>query len=463
MIGTQTGRDPTTGDLIITRKGNVVILNRDNNKLRGALPASMGSFSKLEGLSLAINELTGEIPASLGNLQNLLHLELGLNELSGRLPAMLANLSKLKTLSVVGNRLHGGLPAWLGNFPALESLHLSDNLFSVLIPADLGKLGKLVSLRLDKNCLSGTIPPSLGDLSNLVTIDLSKNQLTGEAPLSLGGLPKLRSIDLSWNNLESGNLNALAAGFSPETLFLYLFQKEIDVLPDLQGVRLAVVEDSVNAGGTITIEYQVHNSGTTSSGPFSVSLYLSADSNFSTAKERIGTDQLPDLAAGMTSSVLTETIELPLQVTNTGITSAPNQFYVGMIVDASNEIAEQDECNNIPTELGKGFDRLTVIGPAVIKSIQFDAHHVDHLGEGFGPGDVMTVDWDLKNVGYGDAEPFRLEILFDPPVGSRLSDAYLGYVEILTGLHSGESKHDTVNTTLPADGSDAYEPTGNGL
>ena len=102
--------------------GRVFILHLHENRLSGAIPASLGN--KLTELSLFSNRLSGAIPAELGNLTRLRYLSLYGNQLTGTIPAELGNLSRLERLSLYGNQLSGTIPASLGNLIDLDYLSL---------------------------------------------------------------------------------------------------------------------------------------------------------------------------------------------------------------------------------------------------------------------------------------------------------------------------------------------------
>ena len=74
------------------------------NRLKGELPAELGSLLSLAELDLSNNRLGGEIPVELGSLFNLQLLDLSDNQLSGEIPAELGNIP---TLYLDGNRLTG--------------------------------------------------------------------------------------------------------------------------------------------------------------------------------------------------------------------------------------------------------------------------------------------------------------------------------------------------------------------
>jgi hypothetical protein len=71
--------------------------------LTGAIPSSLGLFSKLTSLDLSDNELTSTIPTELGLLSNLTTLILSKNKLSGTIPEELGSLTFLTSFQVDAN------------------------------------------------------------------------------------------------------------------------------------------------------------------------------------------------------------------------------------------------------------------------------------------------------------------------------------------------------------------------
>ena len=79
--------------------------------LNGALPANIGSLSKLRALRLGGNSLSGAIPSEIGGLSKPETLGLANNGLSGDVPESLGGLSKLTWLRLLtGNSLSGCVP-----------------------------------------------------------------------------------------------------------------------------------------------------------------------------------------------------------------------------------------------------------------------------------------------------------------------------------------------------------------
>ena len=124
------------------------------NRLKGEIPAELGSLFSLAELDLATNQLSGEIPAELGGLPNLRRLDLANNQLSGEIPAELGGLPSLEQLDLANNQLSGEIPAELGGLPSLERLDLANNQLSGEIPAE---LGNVPNLSLDGNRLTGRV------------------------------------------------------------------------------------------------------------------------------------------------------------------------------------------------------------------------------------------------------------------------------------------------------------------
>lgn len=190
---------------------SLAVLELDNNKLSGGVPAPVGELTNLQLLSLSNNQLSGAIPTQLANMVQLEDLYLNNNQLTGPIPPSLSTNSYLAYLNLGANQLTGPIPPSLGNMNRLQYLLLSHNQLSGSIPASLGNMPYLWGLALDHNQLSGSIPGNIGyDVYAYAGIDLSYNQLTGPIPESLG-MGKLQetliNLQLS-NNQLTGSIPA---------------------------------------------------------------------------------------------------------------------------------------------------------------------------------------------------------------------------------------------------------------
>ena len=178
----------------------------NSNRLKGELPADLGSLHSLAELYLSNNQLSGEIPAELGSLLNLQRLDLSDNQLSGEIPAELGGLLNLQRLDLSDNQLSGEIPAELGGLLNLQRLYLGRNQLSGEIPAAIGNLPNMIWLSLPDNQLSGEIPAELGNIPTLV---LDGNRLTGRVLRPGGANPQYAwegpTIRVSWEAVDGAD------------------------------------------------------------------------------------------------------------------------------------------------------------------------------------------------------------------------------------------------------------------
>lgn len=86
-------------------------LDLRSNKLKGPIPASIGSFQNLEILYLSSNQLQGSIPPELYTL-------------AGTIPSEIGGLNSLEYIRLFSNQLSGHIPDTIGNLTNLRFLFL---------------------------------------------------------------------------------------------------------------------------------------------------------------------------------------------------------------------------------------------------------------------------------------------------------------------------------------------------
>nr|CAD1835410.1 unnamed protein product [Ananas comosus var. bracteatus] len=216
----------------IARCGALQVLDLEDNRLSGAIPAALGDWgadaveqplvlgprrqralgrdperhwnlSGLLSLNLSKNGFSGGIPASIGSLLNLRSLDVsGQRNLSGDLPAELFGLPNLQAISLAENSFSGPVPEGFSSLVGLELLNLTANGFSGPIPATYGYIPSLRALALSRNRISGEIPAELANCSNLTLLQLRSNNLSGPIPADLSRLADLEELDLGRNDLS---------------------------------------------------------------------------------------------------------------------------------------------------------------------------------------------------------------------------------------------------------------------
>ncbi len=132
------------------------------------------------------------IPENIGNLQNLTFLEI--SGVKGVIPESLFSLSRLKNLELRNAMLDGSLPSGFGRLSSLEDLYIhaytkgSPHQLSGPIPLDLYDCTSLKSLAILDTEVSGELSPKIGNLSNLHDLRLANNELSGPLPAELASL-----------------------------------------------------------------------------------------------------------------------------------------------------------------------------------------------------------------------------------------------------------------------------------
>ncbi|XP_047949524.1 receptor-like protein 2 [Salvia hispanica] len=219
---------------------NLQFLSLGGCKLKGPIPAWVGSMPSLYVLNLTQNSLTGEIPREITQL-----------------PALISDNSSTDMSHLVLPFLYDNLQYnQLFNLP--RSLKLGSNSLSGRIPTEIGQLKLLQVLELSNNNLRGSIPEQLSNLINVEKLDMSGNDLTGEIPKSLTKLHFLSAFSVADNDLEG----EIPKGGQFETFGIGAFEGNTKLCGDVihRSCGGAVVinrarPDAENDGGSRSIWY----------------------------------------------------------------------------------------------------------------------------------------------------------------------------------------------------------------
>ncbi len=191
---------------------------------------------------------------------------------------------------------------------------------------------------------------------------------------------------------------------------------------------LIITDGSAPATGTagqpVRITVEIQNQGTAAAGAFRLGTYLSVDSVITRTDIQIGTCNFPGLAVDA-SSTCGGNVTLPA-------TLAPGTYYVGAIVDDTDQVRESDENNN------------TVLAPNQMVVARAAAADLTVVGltapDTVTAGDRPNITSSIRNQGTADAGAFRLGYYLSTDATITTADIPLGtcsYTGLAAGANSG--------------------------
>ena len=213
-------------------------------------------------------------------------------------------------------------------------------------------------------------------------------QQDGKKIFRRGNILHLKGIRTFWN---CGILCILLL----QMLFLPKLFAGVDLCGYGQVYPFDVKETSAVWGGTIKVRFDVVNYGDTTAKAFKVGLYLSRNTIIGDEDDwrfcDIPCGALPPFTDGVMWGyyIGTDYIDIPLPVINP-FDGKPTTFYVGMIIDPDNEIAETNKANNKNLGGGKDRDNTPITIPNPVPNI-FATYSAGPSSEGVLPfGDVVN-------------------------------------------------------------------------
>jgi len=130
------------------------------------------------------------------------------------------------------------------------------------------------------------------------------------------------------------------------------------ILPDLVGTQSQAIPDQVHWGQRFEVDYTVLNQGSVDAGSFDVGFYLSEDTDYDRGEDAyLAAVSVPELTAGASVSG-TVTVMLPA---SSPYAVQGGTFYVVMVSDDLDEVAESDEANNQGTGALIDYDAFDIV------------------------------------------------------------------------------------------------------
>jgi len=197
---------------------------------------------------------------------------------------------------------------------------------------------------------------------------------------------------------------------------------------------------TVAAGGNVRLSaWTVKNEGTAASGAFSNGFYLSTNQVISSSDTYLDGNSNVSLAAGAQHSWSGATLTIPA-------TTAPGNYYIGILVDRANAVAESKETNNYVSSpltvtagaISRPDLRITTGNPTVFPST------VNAWSQ------VWLSDWTVKNEGTAPSGAFSNGFYLSTNQVISSSDTYLDGNSNVSLAAGAQHSWGVATLTIPA-------------
>jgi CARDB len=208
---------------------------------------------------------------------------------------------------------------------------------------------------------------------------------------------------------------------------------------DLAGQYFNVVPTSAQAGNSVNLQYRIQNLGSSVARGSTVKFYLSTDRTIGVGDYELGSASVVSLGSGGNTGLLNKTVTIPGVGNAFWKSVGDGNYYIGMKVDANNQIAESNENNNASTGFFKDYDSLRVGGTKVA---DLSGKYFDVVQEPLRAGNSFSVNYQIQNTGVGTAAASTTNFYLSKDNVINTSDYFLG------SAYTGSLASNTSTATL---------------
>ena len=211
------------------------------------------------------------------------------------------------------------------------------------------------------------------------------------------------SIDTGNEVIESNELNNIFVG--REIDYDVINVTGTQRLSNLTGTLFDVKPEPLNAGSKFNFDFTIANLGGATNAPIEVAFYLSKDKNISSIDDKfIVRTTLAALSANSNTGVMFMVNDLILPGTDDSYWNGDGTYYVGMIIDPDNKIAESNEFDNRNMGLALDYDDVII---NKTQSANLRAKSFDVTPEPLKAGSKFNFDFDIENLGGSSTGAFK--------------------------------------------------------
>ena len=218
-------------------------------------------------------------------------------------------------------------------------------------------------------------------------------------------------------------------------VFAILLQWQGLALPDVLPQNITLSSSAVVPGGTVTVNFNIANQGTTSAAATTTRLRLNqSPSSTSTGDTSLGNVSTPSIAAGVVASGLSKLVTIPAG-------TAAGKYYIWVVADNGSVLRQPNYEND--------YAHSSALTVQVVGQPDVLPQNIALSSSAVAPGGTVTVTFNIANHGKGNAVATTTRLRLNQSLSSTSTgDTSLGNVSTpsiaANGVASGLSKLVTI-------------------